>query len=178
MNNILIVGSPRVGKTTLAKKISKELGLIYISLDNIFSSIEELKCWPYKKYDDAKKISLELSDFLISFINGLDKENNYVIEGAYIDIEKICSKINDIKIIGLTYNELDKNSLFNRIKKYDKNEWINKFSNDVILEKCDCFIKRNNYYNKCFKKLKITSYDLSNDYHKVMDKIINELKIR
>ncbi len=178
MNNILIVGSPRVGKTTLAKKISKELGLIYISLDNIFSSIEELKCWPYKKYDDAKKISLELSDFLISFINGLDKENNYVIEGAYIDIEKICSKINDIKIIGLPYNKLDKNSLFNRIKKYDKNEWINKFSDDIILEKSDCFIKRNKYYNKCFKKLKITSYDLSNDYHKVMDKIINELKIR
>jgi adenylate kinase family enzyme len=176
MNNILIVGSPRVGKTTLAKKISKELGLIYISLDNIFSSIEELKCWPYKKYDDAKKISLELSDFLISFINGLDKDNNYVIEGAYIDIENIYSKINDIKIIGLTYNELDKNSLFNRIKKYDKNEWINKFSDDVILEKSDCFIKRNNYYNNCFKKLKITSYDLSNDYHKVIDKIINELK--
>jgi inorganic pyrophosphatase len=176
MNNILIVGSPRVGKTTLAKKISKELGLIYISLDNIFSSIEELKCWPYKKYDDAKKISLELSDFLISFINGLDKENNYVIEGAYIDIEKICSKINDIKIIGLPYNKLDKNSLFNRIKKYDKNEWINTFDDKTLLDKCDCFINRNKYYNDCYGKLIIKSYDVSNDRDNTFINIINELK--
>ena len=36
MKNILICGSPRVGKTTLAKKISNELGYVYIGLDNIF----------------------------------------------------------------------------------------------------------------------------------------------
>ena len=175
MKNILIVGSPRVGKTTLAKKISNELNYVYISLDNIFESIEKLKCWPYKKYSDANLISSMLSDFLINYINNLDSDNNYVLEGAYIDIESIYNKINNINIIGLTYNDLDKDSLFNRIKKYDHNEWINVFNDKEILEKCDCFIKRNNYYNNCFKKLNINSYDLSNDYYKVMDKIINEL---
>ena len=79
MNNILICGSPRVGKTTLAKMISKSLGYIYISLDNIFESIEELPSWPYEKYDDASKISSELSSFVINFINHFDKENHYVI---------------------------------------------------------------------------------------------------
>lgn len=175
MNNILIVGSPRVGKTTLGKKISKELNYIYISLDNISNSIETLKCWPYKKYEEAKIISRELSSFLISFINSLDNDNNYVLEGAYIDIEKIYNKIINTKIIGLTYNDLDKNSLFERIKKYDKNTWINKFNDQDILEKCNCFIKRNNYYNKCFKRLNISTYDLSNNYYEMMDKIICDM---
>ena len=175
MNNILICGSPRVGKTNLAKKISKELNYIYISLDNIFESIETLNCWPYKKYEEAKIISRELSNFLINYINSLDKENNYVLEGSYIDIEKIYSKINNTFIIGLTYNELNKNTLFERIKKYDKNTWINRFNDQVILEKCDCFIKRNNYYNKCFKKLNIKTYDLSINYLEMMDIIIKDL---
>ena len=176
MENILITGSPRVGKTTLAKKISKELNYIYISLDNISNSIETLNCWPYKKYEEAKIISGELANFLINFINGLDKENNYVLEGAYIDIEKIFSKINNVKIIGLTYNKLNKNTLFERIKKYDKNTWINNFSDEVILEKCDCFIKRNNYYNKCFKKLNINAFDLSDNFNNMIEEILNKIR--
>ena len=176
MKNILIVGSPRVGKTTLAKKIANELGYIYVGLDNVFESIEELNCWPYPKYSDAKVISHELSNFVINYINNLDKEYHYVIEGAYLDIETIFPKLKNVNVIGLTYNELDKNKLFNNIKKYDHNEWINKFNDSEILEKSNCFILRNNYYNKCFKKLNINSYDLSCDYHLVMKKIVNELK--
>ncbi len=176
MKNILICGSPRVGKTTLAKRISKELGYVYISLDNIFESIEELPSWPYPKYHDASTISHELLNFVINFINNLDKDKYYVIEGAYLDIENIHNKIDNTIIIGLTYNELSSKELFNRIKKYDKNEWINKFDDETILDKCDCFIKRNNYYNECFNKLNIINYDLSNEYYSIMDKIIDELK--
>ena len=175
MRNILICGSPRVGKTNLAKRISEHLGYKYIPLDNIFESIEELPSWPYKKYDDASIISRELSSFVINYINSLDKDNYYVIEGAYLDILNIYDKLDNTLIIGLTYNNLDKETLFKRIKKYDKNEWINKFNDDVILEKCDCFIKRNSYYNDCFNRLKIINYDLSNDYYLVMDNIINDL---
>ena len=177
MKNILIVGSPRVGKTNLAKKISKELGYVYISLDNIFESIEKLDCWPYPKYSDAKLISKELSSFVINYINNLDKDNYYVLEGAYLDIETIYSKINNTIILGLTYNELDKMQLFNNIKKFDNNSWINEFDDSEIIEKCDCFISRNKYYNKCFQKLNIKIYDLSNEYHLTMKKIINDLKI-
>ncbi len=176
MNNILICGSPRVGKTTLAKKISRELGYIYIGLDNIFESIEELPSWPYPKYHDASIISKELSSFVINYINNLDNDNHYVIEGAYLDIETIYNKLNNTKIIGLTYNNLTKEDLFNRIKEYDKNTWINKFDDDTISFKCECFIKRNSYYNDGFNKLNINNYDLSNDYYLVMDNIIDELK--
>ena len=86
MRNILICGCPRVGKTNLAKKISRELGYTYIGLDNIFESIEELPSWPDPKYHDASIISHELSSFVINFINHLDKDKYYVIEGAYLDI--------------------------------------------------------------------------------------------
>ena len=176
MRNILICGSPRVGKTTLAKIISSKLGYIYISLDNVFESIEELPSWPYKKYDDVNKISKELSSFLINYINNLDKDNYYVLEGAYIDIESIYNKLKNILIIGLTYNDIDSNTLFNRIKKYDTNSWINKFNDDVIKEKCDCFINRSNYYNNCFKKLNIINYDLSNNRDEIINNIVNDLK--
>lgn len=176
MRNILICGSPRVGKTTLAKKVSESLGYKYINLDNIFEAIEKLPSWPYKKYDDAKLISHELASFLIDYVNNLDKDNYYILEGAYIDIESIYNKLNNTLIIGLTYNDIDSNTLFNRIKKYDTNSWINKFNDDVIKEKCDCFINRNNYYNDCFNKLNILNYDLSDNRELVFDKIINDLK--
>ena len=176
MKNILIVGSPRVGKTTLAKKISNELGFIYISLDNIFESIEKLECWPYPKYSEASDISKELSTFVINYINNLDKDNHYVLEGAYIDIERIYSKLDNVKIIGLTYNELSCEELFNNIKKYDHDSWISRFSDSEILDKCDCFIKRNDYYNKSFKKLNIKSYDLSIHFCSKLKEITNELK--
>ena len=176
MRNILICGSPRVGKTTLGKRISELLGYKYINLDNIFEAIEELPSWPYKKYDDAKIISHELSSFLINYVNNLDKDNYYVLEGAYIDIENIYNKLNNTLIIGLTYNDIDSKELFNRIKKYDKNSWINNFSDEVIKEKCDCFINRSNYYNNCFNKLNILNYDLSNNREEGFNKIINDLK--
>ena len=51
-----------------------------------------------------------------------------------------------------------------------------KFNDNEILEKCDCFIKRNYYYNKCFKKLNIKTYDLSSDYQLKMKEIVNDLK--
>ena len=38
MRNILICGSPRVGKTTLGKLISERLGYTYINLDIIFET--------------------------------------------------------------------------------------------------------------------------------------------
>ena len=176
MNNILICGSPRVGKTTLAKMISKSLGYIYISLDNIFESIEELPSWPYEKFDDASKISSELSSFVINYINHLDQENHYVIEGAYLDIETIYNKLVKTDIIGLTYNNLTKEDLYNRIKKYDENTWITNFDDDTIMYKCDCFIKRNSYYNDCFNKLNINTYDLSMDFSLTIDNIVDELK--
>lgn len=176
MKNILIIGSPRVGKTNLAKKISSELNYVYLGLDDIFLSIEKLKCWPYPKYYDASVISKELADFVISYLSSLDKEHNYVIEGAYIDILDIYNKIDDINYIGLTYNDLDKESLFSRIKKYDNNSWLSNFTDDIILEKCDCFIKRNKYYNECFKELNIKTYDLSKDYLIMMNKIVEDIR--
>jgi inorganic pyrophosphatase len=175
MRNILIVGAPKVGKTNLAKKISQELGYIYINLDLIFESVEELNCWPYPKYHDANIISKELAGFVVNYINHLD-DNRYVLEGAYIDIESIYSKINNTMVIGLTYNELDQEKLFNNIKKHNQNDWISKFNDRELLEKCDCFIKRNKYYQEVFKKLNILTYDLSKDYQIKMKEIVNDLK--
>jgi inorganic pyrophosphatase len=175
MINILIVGAPKVGKTNLAKKISQELGYIYINLDLIFESVEELNCWPYPKYHDANIISKELAGFVVNYINHLD-DNRYVLEGAYIDIESIYSKINNTMVIGLTYNELDQEKLFNNIKKHNQNDWISKFNDRELLEKCDCFIKRNKYYQEVFKKLNILTYDLSKDYQIKMKEIVNDLK--
>ena len=53
---------------------------------------------------------------------------------------------------------------------------FNNFSDDVIKEKCDCFINRNNYYSDCFNKLNILNYDVSNNREEIFNNIINDLK--
>ena len=93
--NIVIFGSSRSGKTTLAKRLSKELNYSYLSMDRIVTGFQfgmpELNINHDDRSGNVVKI---LSPFLLNFIKSLDSNSlkkddiYYVIEGAYLDIEE------------------------------------------------------------------------------------------
>lgn len=184
--NILIIGAARSGKTTLAKKLSKEKGYNLISIDNIVSGFEAFTELNIKHDDGDIETSSNLAPFLIKFFTELSEGNafydgiKYVIEGTHIDFEKIMPFLQSDKyrekydIIGLTYNYIDEEKMFNDIKKYDtEDDWTYWCSDEELKDDIRYFLERNKFFNEMFKKYNITTYDTSVDRDKVFDEIVS-----
>jgi adenylate kinase family enzyme len=186
-SNIVIFGSSRSGKTTLAKKIVKEFHFCYISIDRIVTGFQygmpELNI---NHEDRSGKTVKLLSPFLLNFIKSLDsnslrKDNIfYVIEGAYLDINEYINffRKRNIKLIITLQTELKKQDFFNNIRKYDKdNEWTTKMSDDELLEYCDNLVLFNRNIKKYCDENDIKYYDTSFNRNEIIEEIINEIRV-
>lgn len=186
-NNIVIFGSSRSGKTTLAKKITKEFNFCYISIDRIVTGFQygmpELNI---NHEDRSGKTVKLLSPFLLNYIKSLDSSSLkkddifYVIEGAYIDINEYIDFFTkrNILLIVLLQTKLKRQDLFNNIRKYDKDsEWTSKMTDDELLNYCDNLVEFNKNIQKYCIKNNINYYDTSFNRDKVMEKIINKIRV-
>lgn len=185
--NIIIIGAARTGKTTLSRRINKEFGYSIINLDDIISSLRE--AFPelgIKQDYNEIKISARFAPFLINYLKELSEGPNFyndakfVIEGVQFDFEKIMPSINKEKylLIGLTYNNITSDILYNNIKNNDtEDDWTYNISDDTLKRDVDIFIERNKYYNEKFKQYNIKIYDVSENRMNTINKIIEDLKL-
>ncbi|MHC1716722.1 MAG: hypothetical protein AB9915_02465 [Candidatus Dojkabacteria bacterium] len=184
--NILIIGPSRSGKTTLSRKLNKELGYSIINLDDIILSFEE--AFPNlgirHDYNDTK-ISTKFAPFLTKYLNELSGGINfyngyhYVVEGVYIDFEKVLSNIDYDKylVIGLTYNHITSKKLFENIKNNDtKDDWTYHCGDEELKGNVDYFIENNKYFNDKFKEYNIKTYDVSDNREAIFEKIIKDIQ--
>lgn len=184
--NILIIGAARSGKTSLAKKFVKEKGYSMISIDDIVSGFEAYPELNILHDGKDTETSTRLVPFLIKFFTELSEGSafydgvKFVIEGTHIDFEKLIPVLqndkfkNKYEIIGLTYNDVDSETLYNNIKKYDtEDDWTYWCSDEKLRDNVEYFIKRNRFFSDKFKEYNITSYDTSFDREEVLDRIIN-----
>ena len=72
--NILIIGAARSGKTTLAKRFSKEKGYNLISIDDIVSGFEAYPDLKIHHDGDAVDTGTRLAPFLIKYLTELSEE--------------------------------------------------------------------------------------------------------
>lgn len=183
--NILIIGAARSGKTTLAKKFVKEKGYSMISLDNIISGFEAYPELNIHHDGDENDTATRLVPFLIKFFTELSEGNafydgiKFVIEGTHIDFEKLIPVLRSDKfkesyeIIGLTYNNITSDELYNNMKRFDtEDDWTYWCSDEELRGNAGYFIERNKFFNEKFKEYNITSYDTSVDREEVLNKII------
>ena len=186
--NILIIGPSRSSKTTLSRKISKEYGYNVINLDDIICAFEKLPvCSISHDGNDievAKNFSKFLRQYLIELSEGANFYNGirYVIEGTHIDFNEIMSLLNQDKykekydVIGLLYNDINEEELYNNIKKYDnEDEWTYYLTSEDLRGSVRYFIKRNKYFNDKFLEYGIKTYDVSKNREEVLSLICNEL---
>ncbi len=185
--NILIIGSARSGKTTLAKKLVREKDYNLISIDDIVSGFEAFPELNIRHNNDLET-STNLTPFLMKYLKELSENTTfydgirYVIEGSHIDIDKLIPFLKSAEykekyeIIGLTYNEVSPEKMLSDIRKYDtEDDWTYWCSDEELKANIKHFLDRNSYFNEKFKKYDIKTFDVSFNREEVINKIIESL---
>ncbi len=186
--NILIIGAARSGKTTLAKKLVKEKGYSLICIDNIVSGFEAYPELQIHHDGDAVDTAKRLAPFLIKYLTELSEGTTFyggikfVIEGTHIDFDKIIPFLQSDKykdkyeIIGLTYNNINEEQLYDYMKQYDtEDDWTYWCNDEELKGNARYFVERNKYFNEMFKKYGIKTFDTSESRNQVLDEIVNGL---
>lgn len=187
--NVIVLGAARSGKTTLAKRIAKEKGYSLISIDDIVSGFEAYPELKIHHDGDAIDTAKRLAPFLIEYLTELSEGSIFyggiksVIEGTQFDFEKLIPFLQSDKykekyqIIGLTFNDITEQQLYDYIKKYDtEDDWTYWCDDEELKGNVRYFIDRNKYFDEMFKKYGIESFDTSFDRDKVLSEIINNLE--
>ena len=102
MKNIILMGTSRAGKTSLAIELSKKLGYNFISIDSLVYAFGEVYPELGINHSNRDGTSVKnLSKFLWAYIKNLAyfENANYVFEGAYFDVEDINKLKNDLKTL-------------------------------------------------------------------------------
>lgn len=186
--NIIVIGAARSGKTTLAKRIAKEKGYSLISIDDIISGFEAYPELQIHHDGDAVDTAKRLAPFLIKYFTELSEGSTFydgiksVIEGTHFDFEQLMPFLQSDKykekyqVIGLTFNDITEQQLYDYIKKYDtEDDWTYWCDDEELKGNVRYFIDRNKYFNEMFKKYEIPAFDTSFDRDKVLSEIIDNL---
>ena len=186
--NILIIGPARSGKTTLSRLLSKKYGYNVINLDDIINAFEGIPECGIKhdgnEIATAQKLGKFLKRYLIELSEGPNFYNGikFVIEGTHIDFEEIMPMLNEEKykekyeVIGLLYNNLTADELYNNIKKYDtEDDWTYWCNDEELKGNSRYFIERNKYFYNKFNEYGIKTYDISSDRENILNIICDEI---
>ena len=155
-NDIIILGCPRSGKTTLTNMIIKEeQDYQVISLDSLMIAIKqiflELEINNKSKVSEmSKKIIPFLSIYLKNFKSNYPK-SKIIIEGFQILLEDIIENpdFNKSTIIGLGFTDISEDKKYN-IPFFDNGNNRSQKLNEIIYKiiNTQIKIKENEYYEK------------------------------
>jgi len=175
MKNILIIGPPRVGKSTLASLLCKKYNFNYISGDSIRNAFINI----YPELGYSTKNTIEKIEFC-KFIMWISDENNihlkrniyYVIDSADISIENVKKVFKDFLIIGIGCKDISPNKQLENIKAHDtKLDWTYGYSDEELLEIINTTISKSKLlYNQCSLN-NIPYFDTSIDRNKTYNEI-------
>lgn len=140
MNNILISGVPRSGKTTLAMMLAKELPNYHIiSLDCLRNSFDdifpELNINPRGGENCFVDFPRFISRVLYWNKKDLKGQFNYIIEGTQILPDIAKELFNDCEIIYLGHGDLNSDEILSNIRKYDTPDTYSYKRNDATMLK-------------------------------------------
>ncbi|MCL2572654.1 MAG: hypothetical protein FWE11_09660 [Defluviitaleaceae bacterium] len=204
MKSIIIAGSARAGKSTLARKINEELNYFAIGLDKLVATFQE--AYPqlnirlaWNRRTTAANMAPFLGHFLSLFSSvdgrgllpysyGAVKENKFVLEGTYFDFEKILPVLkmygiealkDNFLLIGLVQNKKTVDEFVNDFKKYDtEDDWTYGFSDDDLREIAEDEISFSRYMTDYLGQHGFMIYDTSVEREQVLAQIIEAIKLK
>jgi len=185
MKNIIIAGPPRAGKSTLARRINRELGHSIIPMDAFVQTFKrtmpKLEIGKAGNGDelDARKLSPFLAHFVQHFAGWYSQGAKLVLEGVYIDYEHFFTEIDvaEYTLIGLSYNKLSAEEIFRNVRKHDgKYDWTFHETDDEMRENAEVFVTENARHYEKLTKHGFAVYDVSAERETVFAKIMEDIK--
>lgn len=182
MKNIIILGQPRTGKTTLSNMIVEKFGYQVIHMDHVRNAFREvypeLGITP-KTANENEKFQLFLKTYFDMCLRNKEKNNyNYVMEGCEINVAdcyKMYSSENNI-IIALGKTEVTGEELFRDIRKYDTTaEWTYRRTDEQLLEYAESIVEKSKEIKRECEKFNITFFDTSKNRDEVLNEIIDKI---
>ena len=179
----IIGGASRSGKTIIAKKLSAQLGIPYLSLDWIMmgftNGIPE-----YGVHD--KLFPDEIAERLWNFIKAMLEsmihvETDCVIEGEALlpelIIELLQKHTEQVKVCFLGYTEVDVERKAKEIKDFSniKNDWLNDKSDAYITDHIQNMIAHSSNIKKSCEEYQLKYIDTSMAFKGAVDKTIRYL---
>jgi len=204
MKNIIIAGSPRAGKTTLAEKLNEELNYFVISSDKIIATFgrayPQLDVRLHMDFDEMKD---NLAPFIGHFLGVFSdarhtaddqnfraralKGNRFVLEGSVFNFDIILSVLSmyGIKhlsdrftLIGLVQNNKTADEFIRDCKQFNtSDDWTYELDDDDLREYFDSrAIPFNREMTGLLTRYGFTVYDTSAERGQVLDQIISDVK--
>ncbi len=182
--NILIYGSSRSGKTTLANIIKDNMRYSVISTDNIVSGFERGLPMLNISHSNRDGESVKnLTKFMNEYIKSLNRINQktrmfyYVIEGSYLSEETLMKYKDDFVVIVLINNYKSPQEFYKNIKKYDTiSDWTSNLSDEELKEYCKNLYESEQNVKRICKRSNIKYYVTGNNRLKVIDDLVKNIK--
>ena len=196
MKNIIISGPYRVGKTTLARKLNEELNYFVISVDKIIVAFQEAYPQLNIKHGGYREVNkTNLAPFLGHYIGSLLSSNHgsimgnrFLMEGSFFDFDKILPILktygltdlkNNFKLIGLDYSKKPVDEFVSDFKRYDtKDDWTYGFNDDDLKKISEDAILYSRKMTEHLIKYGFTIYDISKGREQIIDKIVEDIKLK
>lgn len=181
MENVIILGAARAGKTTLAQMLHKEYNYNIISIDSFVSALHEsFPSLGITHSNTEEKFKL-LPPLVFSYMKKITNEypnENFVIEGWHVYPEEISKLFRDtnVKIICLGYTKISCEEAFKIIRR---SEQANSYTKKMTDERVKNLISSHIEYSKLLKeqceKNNIKYYDTSFERDNVLKEAMRYL---
>lgn len=182
MKNVIIIGRPRAGKSTLANMIVDKYNYQIIRTDTIRGSFKdvfpELNIKSHTAID-SKEFQLFCKTYLERNMRQPRNKYNYVMEGCEMHV-KDCKELYDngdnliycLAQVDISPEEMAKNMKDNDTDK----DWTNEMSDEERLEYCKRSIEKAKLIKEECKVYGLKFYDTSKNREDVLNEIMKDIQ--
>lgn len=181
MKNIVIIGRPRAGKSTLANMISDKYHYQIIRTDTIRNTFRdimpELNIRPNTAIE-SKQFQMFCKEFWECNIRQARNKYGYVMEGCETSV-KDCKELYDDGnnlIYVLAQIDISPEEMAKNMKENDTNkDWTYEMSDKERIEYCTRSIEKAKIIKKECKQYGLKFYDTSKNRDKVLEEIMQDI---
>ncbi len=176
MKSIIIVGTSRSGKTTLARRLQRETGFSLISGDALMCTFEAI--YPdlgISHQGDRETVCRNWEDFIVVYLNHLTEYEHvpFIFDTFHLLPEQVARlKLHEkYQIVFVGYPDITAEEKLNIIRQFktEHYDWTDEQSDDDLLKDIEEFITHSKMLQKECAALGLTFIDTSRNFKTALE---------